>query len=301
MPRASLVITSYEQKAYLAEAVESALAQTRPFDEIVIVDDGSRDGSSELIRGYAAREQGRVTSVQLPHSGSIPRVRRAGLEKTTGDLVSILDGDDRLRPGFLAAFLDALEQLPGAGVAYSNVAFIDAAGAPLHLRDAAPQPSGPALAHVAAGAMGLLRGLLARRDLVARAGGLDERFPKYDGFVLTLRLAALTPFAYLFEPLVEYRVHPAGDSHSFGAAAHLRYLEEVRDEVERVIADRPEVERQNVQAAWRHRLLVHGVEADIEAGGVFAPWPRLLAAAARDPRTLPGVLRAWRGAARPRR
>ncbi len=292
--RVSIVVTSFNQKAYLAEAVDSVLAQTRAVDEIVVVDDASSDGSQELIRGWEARHPGRVIGVLQELNGGIPRTRTAGLKRATGALVGVLDGDDRLLPGCIEALVAALAQDPDAGCAYSNVAFIDAAGRRLGNRDTAPQPAGDVLAHVAGGAMGLMRSLLARRDLVTAAGFLDEAFPKYDGYVLTLRLASRTRFAYVFEPQAEYRVHPGGDSHTFGPRAHLRYLEDVEREVERFVAPLPPADLAAVRKAWRWRLLAHAVEAEIHEGGPLRPLPRLAAAALREPASLPALLRLWR-------
>lgn len=295
--RVSVVVTSYNQKAYLAEAVESLLAQTRPVDEIVVVDDASTDGSQDVIRGWEARHPGRVVGVLQARNAGIPATRTAGLERATGTLVGILDGDDRWLPRGIEAFLEALQARPDAGCVYGNVAFIDASGRRLHVRDAQPQPSGHVLAHVAAGAMGLLRALLVRRELVREAGFLDARFPKYDGYVLTLRLARQTPFAYVFEPQAEYRVHPGGDSRTFGPRADLAYLEDVEREVERFLPELPTAAAAAARAAWRWRLLAHAVEAEIHEGGVLRPLPRLAAEGLRNPRALPALLRLWRARA----
>lgn len=297
-PRVSLVVTSFNQKAYLAEAVESVVAQTRPVHELILVDDGSSDGSQELIRGWEARLPDRVIAVLQPSNAGIPRARSAGLKRATGDLVGVLDGDDRLLPGFAERLVAALERDPAAGCVYSNVEFVDAAGRRLRDRDLEAQPSGAVFSHVAAGAMGLMRSLLARRELVAEAGYLDEAFPKYDGFVLTLRLARRTPFAYVFEPQAQYRVHAAGDSRTFGPRAQLGYLEDVRREVERVMAEAPDADVAAIRHAWWWRLLFHGVEADVHEGGWSRPLPRLASAALAHPGSALALARLWRRAIR---
>jgi glycosyltransferase involved in cell wall biosynthesis len=251
-----------------------------------------------LIRAWQARLPGRVIGILQESNGGIPRTRTAGLKRATGELVGVLDGDDRLGPGFAEGLVAALGRDPAAGCVYSNVELIDAAGRRLHDRDTEAQPSGAVFSHVAAGAMGLMRSLLARRDLVAEAGYLDEAFPKYDGFVLTLRLASRTRFAYVFEPHAQYRVHAGGDSRTFGPRAHLGYLEDVRREVERILARVPESDSVAIRRAWWWRLLVHGVEADVHEGGWSRPLPRLASAALGRPASTLALARVWRQAVR---
>lgn len=291
--RVSVVLTSYNQKAYLAQAIDSVLGQSRPVHELIVVDDGSSDGSRELLAAAAARDPGRVIPLLRDHDGSIPRTRTAGLARATGELVAVLDGDDLWLPGFVETLAPRLRE-SATGCAYSNVEFVDAEGRVLQPRDAVPQPAGNVLPHVAAGAMGLLRSLLVRRALVAQAGYLDAAFPKYDGFVLTLRLARLTRFAYVFEPQARYRVHAGGDSRTFGPRAHLRYLEDVRAEVERVLPELAPADAAAVRHAWWWRCLVHGVDADRDEGGWPASLPRVLAAAATHPASLAAIARLFR-------
>jgi glycosyltransferase involved in cell wall biosynthesis len=263
--RTSIVVTSYNQRDQLAEAVQSALAQTLRPREVVVADDASSDGSPELIRELAARHPGLVRGVFQPQNLGIPRNRNAGLAAAGGELVALLDGDDRLLPGFLERLEGRLAGEPQAGCAYANVRFVDARGVALGLRDRAPLPSGDVRGWLAEGRMGLLRAMLIRRELLALAGGLDQSFPKHDGFVLTLRLARLTRFAYVGEPLVEYRVHPGSDSHAITPAERVRHLEAVRAEVLRSCQDLPGAALRRIRGAWRRRLLTWRVRALLRA------------------------------------
>jgi hypothetical protein len=114
--RVAVVIPCHDHGRFLREAVESVLAQTRPADEIVIVDDGSTDDSRAVARGLAA-EQPTVRLVELPASGHPAHARNAGIRESQADYVLCLDADDRVSPGFLEACVAALDET-GAGVAY---------------------------------------------------------------------------------------------------------------------------------------------------------------------------------------
>jgi glycosyltransferase involved in cell wall biosynthesis len=281
--RASIVITSYNQRSYLTEAVESALAQTlRPW-EVIVADDGSTDGSPEVIRAYAERYPGWVKGVFQRENMGIPRNRNAGLRLATGDAVAILDGDDRLLPNCLAAHQAALDAGPGAGCSYSNVWLIGPDGARARRRDEAPRPAGDVFAYVAAARLGLMRSMLMRLDLVQRAGYMDESHPKYDGYLLSLSLARLTRFVYTFEPLAEYRVHAQGDSRSFSSREGLRHLMGAHEAARRQTADLPAESQRQIEAAWRRKLLRQQVRAELDEGRRFRAMLHIVRALAANP------------------
>jgi glycosyltransferase involved in cell wall biosynthesis len=287
----SVVLTSYNQRQYLAEALDSVVAQTTKPLEVLVADDASTDGSPELIRSYEALYPGWVKGLFGSTNLGIPRNRTAGLRRASGDYVAILDGDDRLLPGNLAAQLAVLESAPDAGCAYTNVYFVDASGTRTGVRDQAARPSGDVFAHVAAGAMGLLRSMLMRRDLVAEAGFLDERFPRHDGFVLTARLAQACRFQYVAEPLAEYRVHAGGDSRGISPRERAERLAAVWDEVRLLAASRPRRVCRAIDAAWRARLAEWRLRADLLEGRRARALGQLLAAGVRHPASLRQGLR----------
>lgn len=97
--RTCCIINNYNYQAFLADAVESALNQTTPFDEIVIVDDGSTDGSREII-GNRWSGDSRVRVVLKQNGGQLSAFN-AGFEASTGDLLCFLDSDDVYYPDYL--------------------------------------------------------------------------------------------------------------------------------------------------------------------------------------------------------
>lgn len=101
-PRVSVVIPVHDGERYLAEALHSALAQTEPPLEILVVDDGSTDGSREV----AARVPG-VTVLSQARAG-VAAARNAGIRRSCGELIALLDQDDLWMPEKLARQVDAL-------------------------------------------------------------------------------------------------------------------------------------------------------------------------------------------------
>ena len=103
-PRVSVIIIVYNGETYLAEAIDSVLAQTWPDYELLVVDDGSHDGSRELTQSYVDAHPERVRL--LRHPGGVNRgmsaTRNLGLTHAKGELVAFLDADDIWAPGKLA-------------------------------------------------------------------------------------------------------------------------------------------------------------------------------------------------------
>jgi glycosyltransferase involved in cell wall biosynthesis len=100
---ASVVINNYNYGAYLADAIESALAQTHPATEVIVVDDGSTDESHRIIARFA----GRVVPV-LKENGGQTSAFNAGFAASRGEVVCFLDADDLLLPEAMGAAVQAL-------------------------------------------------------------------------------------------------------------------------------------------------------------------------------------------------
>lgn len=95
----AVVVTCYNYKDYVIEAVDSALAQTRPPKQIVVVDDGSKDGSQDILTAKYG-DDARVQLLFCENGGQLVAFQR-GLAQTDADVVCFLDADDRWEPAHL--------------------------------------------------------------------------------------------------------------------------------------------------------------------------------------------------------
>ena len=111
----SIIIPCYNQAHFLSESIESALAQTYPRVEVVVVDDGSADNPAEVIARYPA-----VQCVRQNNRG-LAGARNAGFRATKGEYVLFLDADDRLTPSAVAAHLSCLATHPDAGFVVGDI------------------------------------------------------------------------------------------------------------------------------------------------------------------------------------
>jgi len=112
----SIIIPCYNYGPFLAEAIESALAQTYPAHEIVIVDDGSTDSSTKVAGEYSAMPGVRI--IPQENQGAIPTYN-TGVRASRGQFFVILSADDRLDPYFLERTIPALQQDAKAAYAYT--------------------------------------------------------------------------------------------------------------------------------------------------------------------------------------
>jgi glycosyltransferase involved in cell wall biosynthesis len=290
-PRVSVIITSYNQQEYLREAIESAIDQTVAAFEIIVADDHStKDGSVETIREYTAKHPGLVRGFFQEKNVGIPKNRNGALRMVRADYVAILDGDDRLLPRFIERHGVALIANPQAHVSYSNRYDIDQRGERRsHDRDS--QPSGDVLAYIARGRKGILRSMVAKYDLVKAAGFLDENHYHYDGFILTLRLAKLTPFVYLPDPLMEKREHAGGTSKGISFSEKERCFQGVLAEVMRVTDELPEKDKRTIRKNWLEKILELSVKAKMEQGDWSGAWMEIARRVVRDPRRIKASLK----------
>ncbi|MHC5083841.1 MAG: glycosyltransferase family 2 protein, partial [Planctomycetota bacterium] len=103
----SVVIPAYNAEATVARAINSVLAQTRPADEIIVVDDGSTDNTAEVVRSFGEA----VIFIQQENAG-VSVARNKGIETATGDWIAFLDSDDEFLPDKLKLQCDHLVRNP---------------------------------------------------------------------------------------------------------------------------------------------------------------------------------------------
>ncbi|HML67238.1 MAG TPA: glycosyltransferase family 2 protein [Clostridia bacterium] len=120
----SVLIPVYNISRYLPECVKSALSQSEQDFELVLVDDGSTDGSGQLCDQYQVQHPDRVRVIHQPNSGLI-LARRAGIAAAKGDYCIFLDGDDALEPDCLATVRETIARYHADIVIYNNVSFFE--------------------------------------------------------------------------------------------------------------------------------------------------------------------------------
>jgi glycosyltransferase involved in cell wall biosynthesis len=125
MPQLSVIVTCYNIERYLPQCLDSVLGQTLEDIEIIVVDDGSADGTPGIVTRYAARDS-RVVPVLLAENsiGGVATAANAGLDQATSPYVGFMDGDDYCEPAMFATLLDAAVR-HDADLAMCNYRLVD--------------------------------------------------------------------------------------------------------------------------------------------------------------------------------
>lgn len=122
-PVASILISNYNYAQFLREAIDSALRQTYPYTEVIVVDDGSTDRSRDIIASYGNR----VVPVFKENGGQASAIN-AGFSASRGEIICLLDSDDLFLPEKVARVLNAWERNPHSCVVYHQLQAVDAQG-----------------------------------------------------------------------------------------------------------------------------------------------------------------------------
>ena len=157
----AVIIGVRDGERYLAEALDSVLGQTLPPEEVVVVDDGSQDGTAAIADGYAPAAR----CVRRPPHGPAAAVN-AGIEATTGELIGFLDADDVWNPAKLELQCEALDRDRSLDMVFGAVEqFVSPELGPTSRAEL--RPPGPAAPGKIKGAM------LVRRTSFERVGPFD--------------------------------------------------------------------------------------------------------------------------------
>jgi glycosyltransferase involved in cell wall biosynthesis len=278
-PRFSVVIPAHNAARTLPATVSSVLTQTRQDFEVLVVDDGSVDGTEAALRSATA--DSRIHYVRQQQLGPAA-ARNAGIQRAGGSYVSFLDSDDLWLPHYLQTMLDALEADPGAGLAYTDAWRLDDATKRIYRRSAMASQAPPASPPREPDA--LLQALLehnfvytsvtVRRSVLDDVGGF-RTLTRSEDYELWLRVAAHGQrFVRAPGLLAVYRDRPGSRIHDPGAMLRGRreIYQLVVDEYEVSPAARRRAEKRLVETERELAALERGGEDSHQKGR----WPSAL-------------------------
>ncbi|MBK9122946.1 MAG: glycosyltransferase [Chloroflexi bacterium] len=243
-PRISIVIPAYNARSTIADAVDSCLAQTFPDFEIIVVDDGSSDGTADLLAERYADEP-RLRVIRQENAG-VSAARNAGIAAARGEFIHFLDADDNLLPQKLEASLAIVDGDPTVGVVYGPGQPVEDDGRTPIPMTYPELPSGDVLKEWLAGVMangtfGVTPSVMVRRSLFDTVGLFSPIPTPTEDWDMWIRLAAVTRFGALKDVLVRYRRLDTGLSARKLAVAlgRLRTIERARalPEVQRLFSN----------------------------------------------------------------
>lgn len=193
MKSVSIIIPAFNAEKFLGEAIRSCLGQTLPPAEILVIDDGSTDGTSAVCHSF-----GQAVTCQHIENGGVSRARNIGARQASGAALVFLDADDRLLPHALESLSKTLED-SGAGMAYGMV--IERAEPPALARlngfaFAAGSPPVPARRNFWRGAVITPGSAMVRADLHRATGGFVTGYEPLEDRDYWIKCGLLAPAAH---------------------------------------------------------------------------------------------------------
>ena len=213
-PLVSVILPVYNREALIARAVESVLAQTYQPIEILVVDDGSTDGTHAALEAFGDD----ITVLTQRHAG-VYAARNLALRHARGKLVAFIDSDDVWLPQRLELQVP-LMRLPEVGLVFG-----DALHVPERKRtcfEVSPPARGRVADRFAFANFVPTITVLARRSCLESAGGFSEENEISCDYVMWFRIAMSHELDYVDDVVAEYSVHPGGISYDLGRAIESR-------------------------------------------------------------------------------
>lgn len=203
-PLVSVVIPTYNAAKFLPQAVGSALNQTYRNIEVIVVDDGSTDGTEDLP---ILKDQ-RVHYFKIPHSGGPATPRNVGIERAKGELIAFLDADDIWLPKKIEGQVNLIERKK-VDLVYCDGQVANERDRPVrdYYHEEIPTPQGDVFRELYATNFIPTSSVLVRKGCFAKIGVFDTRarFVGVEDYELWLRMAKFFRFGYLAKVLFRYR------------------------------------------------------------------------------------------------
>lgn len=274
MPKVSVIIPTYNCKEYVTIATESVLAQTFKDYELIVVDDGSTDETSQVLEQY----EDRITYI-YQENRERSAARNTGIRASSGEYLAFLDADDTWLPNKLEQQVTILDQDSDIVLTYCQALYIDSCGNPVqYLGKWATLDDQPNIV-IADQSRELILGnavvgggstVMVRASLLTAIGLFDETLSYPEDWDLWARLSRQGPFAYIPKPLACYRVYgwdrilPIEASEQL-VAQHLKVIEKAVEHWHRKPDERNQLYAQAtaniyIRAALANFQLGHGLD-----------------------------------------
>lgn len=214
-PLVSVVMPTYNRAALVGKAIEAVLAQTYRNVELIVVNDGSRDNTDEVLARHAAQDV-RVSFYSKPNEG-IPDTLNYGFERTRGEYVTWTSDDNFYHADAIQTMVGFLDAHRDVAMCYTDVNDVDAQGSLLRVVDTGePERLDPTRADCHCGVRGCL---LYRRGIMESVGPWNRRWVRCHDLDYYIRIYRLAKVAHIPKAVYDYMCHDASMTGNYEAIA----------------------------------------------------------------------------------
>ncbi len=207
-PLVTVITPAFNRAEYITEAVESVLGQSYPCIEFIVIDDGSSDGTFEILQKYEADKKLELLSHSNRENKGQSSALNLGLKAAKGKYIVILDSDDYLHEDKIRDQVAYLEAHPEVGMVYGQAMAVSENGQ--HLFPLPPdghKETGDPNDLLLDCYMALPGGAMVRSKVFQQAGFFEERFRAGQDHDMVLRIAEIAPYTFLRGTVFFYRKH----------------------------------------------------------------------------------------------
>jgi glycosyltransferase involved in cell wall biosynthesis len=192
----SVIIPSHNRAVYLKEAIDSVLCQVPKPLEVIVVDDGSTDGTWQILNSYNSS----IAAIRQPRMG-VSGARNAGIRRAKGEWIAFLDSDDLWLPGKLAAQVDYLHRSPSPGICQTQEIWIRN-GKRLNPSKVHKKPQGECFTLLLERCLVSPSAVMIHRAIFDEVGLFDESLPACEDYDLWLRIGCRYPVGLIDKSLI---------------------------------------------------------------------------------------------------
>ncbi len=201
MSKVTVIIPAYNAEKFIEQTIDSVLAQTFQDFEIIVINDGSRDKTAEIVNSYGFS----VRCIQTTNGG-VSRARNLGINNALGEYIAFLDSDDLWEPTKLEKQVALLDENPNIGLCFTALERVDQNLKLIGKTEAHNYPDFcEALLLYSCVVTGSCSSVMLRTNIAKQTGGFDTVFTNYEDWEYWLQLSLVTEFAPISEYLVKYR------------------------------------------------------------------------------------------------
>ncbi len=202
----SVIIPVFNGLPFLKEAIDSVMAQTYKKFELIVINDGSTDGTQALLDKFQKKLGKKMIVIKQKNQGQVIAKNR-GIKKAKGELIAFLDSDDLWKREKLESQVNVFKEYKSLGLCYTEAVLIDGKSTVIGYRSANSSYTGKCFERLIEKNQITASSVMIKRECLKRIGIFDETLRTCENWDMWLRISLFFEIQYISQPLTYYRIH----------------------------------------------------------------------------------------------